>query len=103
MGKTQTLLTGMRENPVYTIGFILALALFIFGIYSFGPWYVAAPTSALGQVFEADLVRSIVSIFYIIPSAGVLIGAKKKSWRRWSTFGTSLAYLFLALLRLTTI
>lgn len=103
MGKIKTLLTALAGNPIYSIGVVLATALLIFGVYSVGPWYTGGTTTALGAVFDTQNVRSIVSMFYIVPSAGVLWGIKHRRHRAWSTFGTSLSYFFLATLRLVTI
>src|SRR6478609_7903628 len=103
MGKTKTLLTWLRENPVYTIGVILSVALLLFGLYTIGPWYVTTPTGTIGLIFDTQVARSIVSLFYIVPSLGFLIAVKKTEWRRWTSFGAFLSYLFLTVLRLTTI
>lgn len=103
MGKTKTILTALASNPVYTIGVVASVALLLFGLYTIGPWYVTVPTGTIGQVFDTQIARIIVSLLYIIPSLGVIIGITKKSWRRWATFGAFLAYLFLSVLRLTAI
>ena len=103
MGKTKTLLTALAHNPVYTIGVVVSVALLLFGLYTLGPWYVTVPTGSIGQVFDTQLARSIVSILYIVPATGVIVGAWRPAWRRWATFGAFLSYLFLTGLRLTTI
>lgn len=88
---------------MYTIGAILAVGLFLFGLYFIGPWYVGGPTTAIGAVFDNAISRLVLGIAYLVPSSMVLWGTKKGySFRRWGTFGVALCYLFITILRLLT-
>ena len=56
----------------------------------------------MGAVFDTPIARAVVATLYILPSSAVLVGIKKKSWRRWGAFGVFIMYLFAALLRVVT-
>jgi hypothetical protein len=95
---------GARRDPVYTIGVILAVGLIMFAIYFIGPWYVGGPTTAIGLVFDNPITRAVLGVIYLVPSIAVLVGAKGgRKYRRFGTFGMSLCFLFITMLRLVTI
>jgi len=83
---------------------MLAVALLLTGIYAIGPWYVGGPTTAMGVVLEADLVRALPASFYIISGAFAMFGVLRKQprWRYRGAFLCTLSYTFLVILRLLT-
>lgn len=86
------------------IEIILAAVLVIFAIYLGGPWYFAGPTTVIGQSIEADAVRALTAVLYIIP--GVLTLAtinRSRRVRMYGVFGLFLAYMFTTILRVLTV
>lgn len=80
---------------------VLAVTLLAYGFYINLPWYESFPTTAIGIVFETDLVRFFISLLYVIPPILILYGHAKgnSGARSWGIFGMFLAYFFFSILR----
>lgn len=96
------MLSFIEGRPELIIEIILAVILIIFAVYLGGPWYLAGPTTVIGNTIEAGAVRAFTAVVYIVPGAITLFGLKSDKARAYGTFGLFLAYLFTTILRLLT-
>ena len=105
MSRLTKMLRFIGGRPELIIEIILAVVLLVFALYLGGPWYVGGPTTAIGNAIEADTVRVLTAIIYIIPSSLTLGGVFKQNdkLRTYATFGLFMAYLFSVILRILTV
>ena len=105
MSRLTKALRFIEGRPELVIEIILATALFALAVYLGGPWYVSAPTSAIGNTIEADVTRIWTALVYIIPALMTFFGVvrDKPKVRSYGTFGLFMGYLFATILRLLTV
>lgn len=97
------MLSFIEGRPELVIEIILAVVLIIFAIYLGSPWYVAGPTTVIGNSIEADAVRVMTAVIYLVPGITTLAFFKNDRVRMYGIFGLFLAYLFTTILRILSI
>lgn len=96
----------IADNPVESIGLVLALGLTLIGLYLASPIYVVSPAGTLAAVFDNEAVRLVIAAGYLLAAAPFFVSlfsnANTHRFQRLSTFWMFIAYLFITFLRLLT-
>lgn len=103
MSRLTRILNYIEGRPEIVIEVILAITLVVFAIYLGGPWYVAGPTTVLGNTIEMQAIRILTAVIYFIPGVITLFAIKRPKLRMYGAFGLFMAYLFTTILRVLTV
>lgn len=98
----------IARRPVESIIFMMACALLGFGLYVLSPWYVVSDTASIQASIFGEIERYVIGIVFTLTAVPGLVGVFLKdplssALLKMSTFWMFLDFLFLAVLRLSTI
>lgn len=110
MSRVGESVTWVANNPVEAIMVMIAVTLFLFGLYVFSPFYVVQNNAAIAQAFGANIgQRALIGLgFYVLPTLPVIASIfsprfRTCTWYARGCFGMFIGLCFLSALRIIVI
>lgn len=95
----------IEQHPVEAVIFVISLCLMIYSVFVFTPWYHADMGNSIATGFPVRWHELVIAGFFFGSTVPGLIAPFNKKvpnvFLEWGTFGMSLSFLMLTILRVT--